>query len=543
MAYSDISSGFRKDKINFFSSNYTKTSQIRVRTRSEDHKYKFLAKNNLLIEDELKHLYASLKSDKEAKLEFWLYCYYCCILLQNYYHAYNKPAKVKEFAKLRKELKQHCKNLDEKESEEEESLLSSIGKKIKDNLVELASTPFHIGKLRDRVGYSNILRIYWFFCRTAVTKSFLLADELKIVAKLGNFLGKNINVDQIIKVLEAPSGVLRVLSVGFFVTRFFLNLAMVLKHTLLPTPGEQHLEWTRRLKRELYDRHGTMLNDVVWGVINLVTNYNQLFHIAGSTAGWMVAGFMLFDVSLLFWRRYWAKQEYLAKEAQYNEDLWHYSEKLRGECTPKDRRLFEDYSSIINKQKIQLNIEWNAKNATYFFNILAATLLIAGFSASMLFTPAGLIIASYVLCTIAVSMYLSDGAFNLFWEKRQRLEEAKTDARTPNSANDLKTAQEEYSKARNEFLITMAKNIFIPALFIATYAICWQAALVLTAMYIGYLVWDAYYEHAGKLDAKDSTLSTKLECKSDEDALLSFSDSSVDDSELDDEPIMAQIST
>ena len=42
----------------------------------------------------------------------------------------------------------------------------------------------------------------------------------------------------------------------------------------------------------------------------------------------------------------------------------------------------------------------------------------------------------------------------------------------------------------------------MPALFVATFALCWQAALVLTAAYIGYQLYSEYQKYSSTKEEK-----------------------------------------
>lgn len=90
-------------------------------------------------------------------------------------------------------------------------------------------------------------------------------------------------------------------------------------------------------------------------------------------------------------------------------------------------------------------------------------------------------------------MYLSSDAFSKYQEKSLRLEQAKD--------GDYAVALKEYEAARNDFIFTMVKNTVMPTLLIATYAICWPAAIALTVLYVGYEIYHAYDQHNGKKEA------------------------------------------
>lgn len=482
MIYEAYFRDFVADKRRFFADIKT-TEEAELRANDEEHDYGFVAQKQDLIEKEFNHQFAILKQNDANRDAFWLYCYYCCIMLQNYYRAYygHESEQADKFLKLRMEIKDRCdkKQLSEK-SVSEESFLNALGKTISTSLAELLKTPTHASKIKDRISFANLHRIYWFFCRTTLTKSFLLAREFQWIDKLGSALGKKIDIDAIISTLEKPNSFLKVLSVGFFAVRFIINAGMLVTHTLRPSDGEKKLERKQRFYNEFYKYHGSFLNDLVWGTVNLATNYNETFHIAASSAGWMVAGSLFFDFCLIVWLRHLAEQEYFTKKSQYLTEIEYY---LKPETYDITQVI------LLREQEKLLDIGWQAKSSTFWFNATAALLLMAGFSASMVLTSSLMVLGCYVLCTFAVAMYLSDSAYNNYKEKDLLLLHARLLGK-----NTAKSSQE-CKMAQAALILTLVKNTLMPTLMIATAALCWQAALVLTALYASNQLWNAYSKH------------------------------------------------
>ncbi|MDP1602511.1 MAG: hypothetical protein Q8M03_04530 [Legionella sp.] len=487
MPYSAQYSAFLNDKHSFFSDvNTTESAENHAKAKN----YSFLANNKLLIEQEFNQLFAVLRKQGEDRTEFWLYCYYCCAMLENYYISYRNNIKVEEYNKLKLQILARCQN---------DKFIEALGNTFSADLKELASTPLHISKLRDKIGFLNACRIYWTFCRLTITSAFQLARDSQWIDKLNKILGKQINVDQIIKILEAPNAVLRGLSVGFFVTRFIINAGMLLKHTFLPSEAEKHLGRIERFKSELWKRHPQFLNDVVWATVNGLTNYAQYFHIAAPIAGWTTAGFLAFvDISMFLWLRHIAQKDYQQKKSQYINDLHYYQEQLRASVNNPDEVLkFELHIEVIQEQLKELEIKWKAKSSTLLFNATGAFLLAAGFSLSMLLSPPIFVVAAYAMCTLGVAIYLSEAAFSNYREKSLRLEQAQLE----NTASAKDYA--DYQSARNEFIYTIIKNAVMPGIIITTFAICWQAALVLTAMYVTFELYSAYSKYREKNKLED----------------------------------------
>ena len=461
---------FVNDKKDFYS-RVQSTNDANTRATAKN--YSFLAKNQLAIEQEFNQLFAALKTQGKNRKEFWLYCYYCCTLLENYYIAYDKQDKVAFYSHQGEKLKKcYETGIFPKES------IDTLQKRIAADLGTLVSTPKHSSKIRDWVGFVNIYRIHFVFCRLSVRQSLLLARELEWLKTLEQLFGMQVNVDGMVSMINAPTPVFNVLSVGLFAARFIINAGTLLKHTFSMEKEESSILKTERFYQELAIRHCTMLNDVGWGSVNLLCNYAPLFNISAATAGWLTAGFMIFDISLLLYRRYLSEQDYLFKKDQYLTEKRNYETLLA--ANPAKNKSYCDMLDMLDDQLAQLEISWKATSATAYFNVAAALLLMAGFSASMIFVMPAAIVANYFVCTLGVAMYLTADLYGKYKENALVLELHER------KEMDTAVARFNMETARSEFMMAMAKTIIMPLLIVTTFAICWQAALLLTAVYIGY---------------------------------------------------------
>lgn len=468
------------------------TSAADVERWANNHNYGFTGEVLEELRTEFHTLYEVLRKDGANRERFRLYCYYCLVMLENAYKASERKNEAERYASKRKELKEGIEKGYFEEAEVRDGFFMALGKDIGNGIIDLVTAPESTSKAKKLVGISNLARIYWYFCRTMNTLTLNFSREAGIIDKLAKLLDKEIDVDKIIGTLETPNEIFRFLSIGFFAIRFIINSTLILKHTFFPGEGEEDLVWWKRFFESLFRYHIDMLNDGVWFLVNLFTNYNKVFHIAAPVAGWMVAGFMFFDFCLIMYRRFWAEREYLAKRAQYSLEQEHFKKLMNNaNLSDAERKQYEKHYQVLTEQLKELEIEWKTTNATFWFYGTAALLLMAGFSASMVLTPAIAVIGCYMACTLAVAMYLSGGAYSRYKKASLVLEQARMDGKNDN------IALREYQAARNDFIFTMVENALIPSLLILTYAICWQAALVLTAVYIGYKLYSAYdsYQH------------------------------------------------
>ena len=510
MAYSALYKDFSGDKQGFFSS-VTTADGAWARAKEKD--YRFLAKNRVLIEQEFNQLFASLRKQDTDRKEFWLYCYYCSMMLQNYYTAYDKRDKAEEYRRLSKKLRFRCKQGKfEDEDVDERTWLAQLQDGLAADLGVLASTPRHIAKVRDWIAFTNMQRIHFLFCKLTVRQSLLLANELHWIEKLDQFLGTHTDVNGMVSNINATAKVFNLLSVGVFAARFIVNAGLLIKHTFMPTDEERLLSTQARFYQELYLRHCVMLNDLAWGSVNLLTNYAYLFNVSASLANGLTIGFLCFDAALLLYRRQLAKNEYLCKKAQYLSEKRNYETLMSAaSISAEEMKRYQLHCKILDEQLEELERNWQVTSSTYLFNVAAAGLLMAGFSASLVLASAAAPLC-FLVCTIAVAMYLSADIYGKYRDKSLILQQQELEDR------DTTIALLEMQAARNDFIISMAKNIIMPFLIVTVFAVCWEAALVLTAVYVGYECMKGYFNKQPAVPALSKKIETPLlESNNDED--------------------------
>lgn len=509
MVYAEQNAAFLADKKLFFKQVSTdKEMQERIAETDHDAKHKdygFLLQNQIALEAEFVQMFAVLKTQKDKNNEaFWMYCYYCASLLEAFYKAYAQQSKEATYKKLKQEIKARLLN-EKAEKESEENFIRSLENSFTNSFRNLMKVPFHLSVLRDYVAYSNLTRLYWVFCRLTLTNGLALANTLQFIEKLDAVLGTHTNVDNIISVFQAPNGVLNYFSVGLFLMRFAIDAALLTRHTFFPTEEEKKLNTSayERFKYEVYKRHCNFANDLVWATVNFITNFNEVTHIPGPVAGAITAVFLGFDVCMLLYKSYLAKQEYLVKKAQYLKEREELTLLLQGEkLSDKERLRHETQVDILNKQLTELEIEWRTKEATLHFAASAAAFVMLGFSATLIFTTPGMIVASFFICHLAIAMYFSTNAYAKYQEKSLRLEQAEL------LGDNLLVARKEFEAARNDFIFTMVKNTVVPMVLITTFAIYWPAAVILTAVYLGYELYHAYDQHNSSKEAQHLALNS-----------------------------------
>lgn len=475
-------------KLNYFGqlSDESQLDETKLVLEKRQVKYRLVIKNKTLFDLEFQQSYKSLKNldntAKKASIEQWLFLYYCCLMLRLFYEGYEQTDKAKDFTKLALEIRARCINGEfPKSTKRNLSFLQYLSELVSESLASIAQLPYHLADMRRKLSFANICRLYWIFSRLMLTSAFQFARNIKVFDKLDAVLGIHVDADKIVAALNAPNNVFRGLSVGVFITRIIMNTASLLKHTFNKTATfeENAVNWVDRVWFELKKRHADYLNDIVWAVINGITNYNEFFHISAAAAGWITAGFLFFDVMLLAWRDHLAELDYIEKRTQYEIEMKTYDERL----------LLDPHSIFDLKQKALLEEQLHelmlfraAQRDTGQFNILAALFLFSGFTAALVFTPVGAMALCYAVSTLAAAMYLSDGAYHGYADASNRLIDAR-DFRLL-SGVELESYELAFAKARNEYYFTLLRNLILPALTVASFAIFWPAGIVVVVTYI-----------------------------------------------------------
>lgn len=308
---------------------------------------------------------------------------------------------------------------------------------------------FSVAILRDWLNIFNVYRLHIVFSRITWKHFWLMGRELQWLDSSDKIAGV---VPVNISIMDAPTAVFNVLSVFFFASRFSINLAMLLKHTFEAKEGISKRFWN-----ELKKRHWIMVNDLVWAIVNALTNYAIYFNIAAMTANWVLAAFLVFDLMWLGYRVYLEEQNYLSTKAYYDYQMY----------TPDISELDK---SILKRQLMQLNNDRHQINGTFGFCIAAALLIMASFAAALLIGSPITLPICFFFCIVAISMYMSSGKFGNYIKELMK--------ENPSNAQQ--------SKAGWDFGLTLIKNALVPLLIIGLFTISWQAAIIMAVLYVGY---------------------------------------------------------
>lgn len=423
-------------------------------------------------------------SEDELEHAFQLFC---CTLLEKFYKPFNK-AKWKQYRNLRMEIESYWTGKSEKKASQQEAFTIACGQKIADEIINIIQSPFHTSRMISLISFLNMYRIFWAFIRMFVFSLLGVLATQQLWEKASRFLHNTINMNKFIDALKLTNYVLYPLSVAFFIARFGLTVAEIVKFTFFPGKNSSST-WFARLKGQLKDEdiHTLLVNDMVWPLINFVTNYaesiarlmRQFFHHAGhltAAAPWILFSFLFFDTAIFLYAGYRKYDKYLLKRAGYLKEL-------------EDQSICPERKLLIAKQLIACENQWKIDRALIFYTVTASLIIAAGFGLSMLLSPPLLALAAYAACLIGVAMYISKDDFKKWQESRIKLNMAES------TSKNVRVAKIEHTKARKEFFIGLAINVVVPSLIIACFALSWQLALVITAAFALYQLYRAYSKY------------------------------------------------
>lgn len=421
--------------------------------------FHFVAEHLPLLEQQFADLYASLPKEGHERKEFWLYCYFCCVTLENYYldDAYPNPNKAKKYRDLAKKIEYKCETGVFHPGIDEAVLAADVGKAIKDGVNYIADTVQHTTAIRGWLGFVNLYRILFLFSRLSIKQGLIFLNQQKWLDNLSRLLNRNIDVNALISMINSPTSIFNALSVGIFEIRLLIIFCEALKHVVwADTEKEASRTKTERLYHELFVRIVDFYNDIAWATVNTLCNYGYL---AGPVADWLTAAFLVLDAVALFVRLGLAYNDYTFKTKQYDHER-----ALVNLFTDIEKR--DKHLSVLNGKEEQLKIDWQAQQAELLFSAAGALLLASGFSATLLLAGPAAAVVGFVSCTVAVAMYISSGKYGEY----TRASLTKTDV----------------DEAYSAFAWSMAKSSIMPFVMVTAFAVYWPAALVLAASYIAY---------------------------------------------------------
>ncbi len=257
------------------------------------------------------------------------------------------------------------------------------------------------------------------------------------------------------QVAQRSIAVFNPLSVFFFASRFILNAYKQLDRSFNATDFEKEstTKWARFCDGFFRD-HAKMINDAMWTVGNMLTNYAALCHVAAPLATPLLASFLTFDVVWIGYQLYRAELDCERKRVEYE------AYKLTLDANDTEGHAREDLKiKELEYQLVALQSEW-------LFYLAAALLLVVGGAAAFMFAPALYVPLCVLVCNIAIAMYFSGGQFGEYKKQKTIGDEV------------------EIHKASNALFFSMLEYTFVPIVIMEVFIVFWPAAVALAVSYV-----------------------------------------------------------
>ena len=274
---------------------------------------------------------------------------------------------------------------------------------------------------------------------------------------------------------------------GLSVALPFLRLIINAKHVI-----QHHDEMT---SREMRARGFQIFEDLLWGLVNLFTNYSKqlgllngqasLFSIIPSLpiADLVTVGFLAYDIARNFIE--WA----FIERPTYVANILALDKRIRGLKADNSSGINDFEIKVAEAQLIDIKAQKIQKLAAIGFAVIAASFVAAGFAASMFFSGGLALPLCYAAVALGMALYKSADSFGDVVGEHKRIGLWARKLPTQNIGDAEKAQNKEvlqfHEKKRNDaalqFVNGLKDNILIPGLMITGMALSWQISLVVVA--------------------------------------------------------------
>ncbi|QMT58785.1 hypothetical protein [Legionella sp. PC997] len=277
----------------------------------------------------------------------------------------------------------------------------SVGQLLAEDIVDLSigttkSIKKHMGKLNEK-------RLYWVWGSTFLKTVIGLVPEGRYYA------------EQAAEAIKTPDFYTGNLSWTLYYARFFLELGILLKHTIKGPwmdEVEANTPWQDRFLTQWSQRKFDLLNDSVWGTANLLcffwlTGKGSL----GMAGDAVTLALLVFDIIMTVWAFEEERIKHNKAMMQYNDDIERLEQQLQTfrdmekerQLTneqQKDSRQIEIQLRTLKNEKSKCERDWQLQKISLINNIAYAVgLMLAFLILTMPFMP----IAAPVLASMAIA--------------------------------------------------------------------------------------------------------------------------------------------
>ncbi|GGI86906.1 hypothetical protein [Legionella impletisoli] len=208
--------------------------------------------------------------------------------------------------------------------------------------------------------------------------------------------------DQAQFVLTRPDYYLGTLSWSLYYARFGLNLSLLLKHTLqgpwMSKREKEHIPAGERFLTQWNQRKYTLLNDLVWATVNLVT-FAWLVG-SGMLGYWgnaLTVGLLLVDASLTIWRIYEESTRFNKEMLQYQQELVNLNSKI-DKASGDEKEKLEHHKKRLMRTIKERTLDWKYQKYRWSLDLTYSVSLVVGFFVACAFLiPPGILVAPTAL--------------------------------------------------------------------------------------------------------------------------------------------------
>ncbi|ASQ46160.1 hypothetical protein [Legionella clemsonensis] len=436
-------------------------------------------------------LFISNKGTLTKESELLLYLNYLCEVMMGYYQLDYVEADLSRLLLKKKEIEQFIKQ--ECCRANPNKTYSVIYGETKKSTSDCTLILTRSSRCREYTSTLITNCSYWNYSRSLANYLIIYLQENGFAAfmkTINEKIGPHYSLQAFMKWLDKPQKILRLSSIMLYVFRFMTNLMVLLKHVINAAISNK-LSSKKVLTQEIEKRGFTMANDMVWGSVNLLSNYNRFFQLSSLIIAQINLAFLVFDLALFI--VHWS-----VDRRDYSRRVEELKQQKREVCSSLEQ-------AVISRQLDIMHDEWKVECAYYQFNIVAASLLIVAFAATLIgFGPLALGVFA-ALSMFGNALYNTSDEYKKYKQASISVSREKSNGKTSEDDCHYKLLHQlhaESLQANKIFWKTLIFNTTATACIITAAAISWPIACILTVSYLTYRIFDNYQQTYRDKDKK-----------------------------------------
>ena len=420
------------------------------------------------------------------------YMYYLCNLMMLYYQYDYVRADLESLREKRQEIEVF---INENFTLEEQELINKFSYGLKTHILDDTPSLISISKVRRHVSILNANRSHWGYSRALANHAIIYLQKncaSDFINEENEIMGVQCVSTDIINLLNKSREPLAVLGIILYELRFLINLVLMIKH-IVQAAINKDLTAKKVLKQEMEKRGFTMISDMAWGMVTLLTTYNNFFQISASAVSPIITSFLTFDVLVFI--------------AQWATDTVKYNKRLQ-ELTTQKNGATDFELTIINRQIDLFNDEWEVQSTYYFINILAANILVISFGLSMVCSGPLVLAGLAFFSMLGNALYNTSEEYKKYQQSRVALQREISNGIILNDEHHhqlMVKLNKECSQNCSDFWKTLIYNVGGTVFIITAAVVSWPIALSITLAYMAYRLHNAYQKRAEEQDKQEAS--------------------------------------